>query len=166
MTNKEKSPVYFPSMLILASVKHKSKESIITLTWNGYVSFDPLVVAVSIQPPRFSYEIIRNSQEFVINIPTTQMVEKVKICGKESGRDVDKWRKCSFSKTASKKINTPSIEECPVNIECKVKEILDLGSHHLILADVVNIETDAKWIRENRYFLSYTKGDYKNIEVK
>ncbi|MHA1203571.1 MAG: flavin reductase family protein [Candidatus Heimdallarchaeaceae archaeon] len=155
------SPYLFPNPALLISCKSSNKESIITLSWVGTSCSEPPMVSVGIRPTRYSYNIIKESGEFVINVPTSEMIEKVKFCGTKSGKDVDKWMECNFTREKPSKVNTPLIKECPVNIECTVKKIIELGSHHLFIAEIVAVHMDENW-RKSKYegMLTYSLGQY------
>jgi len=124
-------------------------------------------MSLGIRKERHSHNIIKQSMEFVINIPIANMLDKVEICGTKSGKDIDKWKECNFTKGQSKIVNAPHIEECPVSLECKVVQIIELGSHDLFLGEVVAIHMDEKW-KSEQYpdLLTYVKGIYqKSIKL-
>lgn len=157
----------YPNPVLLVSSEYKGEESIIALSWAGNSCSNPPIMSLGIRKERHSYNIIKQSMEFVINIPTANILDKVEICGTKSGRDIDKWNECNFTKGQSKVVNVPHIEECPVSLECKVIKIIELGSHDLFLGEVVAIHMDEKW-KSNQYpdLLTYVRGIYKKcIEV-
>ncbi len=152
----------YPNPVMLVSAKHKRKESIITLAWGGTCCSSPPIVAVGIRKSRYSHELIEKSGEFVINIPTTEMLKVVEFCGTESGRDFDKWKECNFTKGTSSQIKTPHIQECPVSMECKINQIIELGSHDLFLGEVVALHIDEEWkAKDYPNMLTYAKGIYQ-----
>jgi flavin reductase (DIM6/NTAB) family NADH-FMN oxidoreductase RutF len=106
-------------------------------------------VYVSIRPSRFSNEIIRNTKEFVINLPNEKLVKTVDFCGTKSGRDIDKFESCNLTKRQSNKIKSPYIEECPINLECKVIDIQKYPSHDMFIAEVVATHCDESILDEN-----------------
>ena len=118
------------------------KPNIITVAWAGTVCTNPPMVSISVRPERYSYHLIEESGEFVINLTTEKLVKATDYCGVRSGRDVDKFKEMHLTPLASKHIHAPGIVESPVNIECKVREIKPLGSHSMILADVVGVTID------------------------
>jgi flavin reductase (DIM6/NTAB) family NADH-FMN oxidoreductase RutF len=152
---------FYPNPVVLVSVTHESKESIITLSWTGTCCSDPPIVSISVRPERYSYQILQDSKEFVINFPTISLINQVKICGTKSGRDIDKWNECNFTKVKSKEVIAPAIAECPVNIECRVEQVLKLGTHDLFIARVVASHIDNDW-KTNGYsdVLTFTRGKY------
>ncbi|MHA2357872.1 MAG: flavin reductase family protein [Candidatus Heimdallarchaeaceae archaeon] len=156
------SSALYPNPVMLISASYEGKESIITLAWGGTCSSSPPHVAVAIRKGRYSHDLIVNSKEFVVNIPTADMVDEVEFCGTKSGRDFDKWTECNFTKGKSDVVNTPHINECPVSLECNLKQIIELGSHDLFIGEVVALHIDEEW-KDERYpkMLTYTRGIYK-----
>ncbi|MHA2053499.1 MAG: flavin reductase family protein [Candidatus Hodarchaeales archaeon] len=157
---------FYPNPVVLASVKYQSMESIITLSWAGTCCSDPPMVSVGVRPERYSYPILKNSGEFVINFPIKSLLDSVKFCGTESGRDYDKWKECNFTKMTSKNIVPPAIVECPVNIECKVEQIIKLGTHDLFIARVITSHVDSNWkLEKYPKMLTYTRGKYGVVKM-
>jgi len=156
------SSALYPNPVMLVSTSYEGKESIITLAWGGTCSSSPPSVAIAIRKGRYSYDLIASSKEFVVNIPTTDMVEEVEFCGTKSGKEFDKWAECNFTRGKSDIVKTPHIAECPVSLECKLKQIIKLGSHDLFIGEVVALHIDEKW-KDERYpnMLTYTRGVYK-----
>ncbi len=141
----EKSPhtALFPCPVVLVTcVDSKGKPNIITLAWAGVVCSDPPTIGLGIRPQRHSHALIQESKEFVVNIPTKDILEKVDFCGSVSGRDVDKFSQTGLTAEPAKKVKPPLIRECPVNIECAVKQTIPLGSHHLFLGEVVLVHVN------------------------
>ncbi len=160
---------FYPNPVILVTSKHESKESIITLAWAGTCCSDPPMVSVGIRPERYSYQIIRESKELVINFPIASQQKEVEFCGTKSGRDNNKWEECQFTKVKSKEIGVPAITECPVNMECKVEQIIPLGTHDLFIARVVALHIEEEW-KKDKYseMVTYTRGKYgivKNSDI-
>ena len=118
------------------------KPNIITAAWCGTVCSDPPMVSVSVRPERYSYDLMKETGEFVINLTTAALTAAADTCGVRSGRDIDKFRETGLPPQPSAAVNCPGIVESPVNIECKVREILPLGSHHLFLAEVAGVRVD------------------------
>ncbi len=152
----------YPNPVLLVSAEYESKETIVTLSWGGTCCSDPPIVSIAIRNSRYSHNLIKQSNEFVVNIPTAEMLEQVKICGTKSGADIDKWAVCEFTKKKSKEVNAPGIDECPVNIECKVETIIELGTHDMFLGKVVALHIDEEW-KGKSYpnLLTYARGKYK-----
>ena len=135
-------------VMLVTCVDASGKPNIITLAWVGMVNSDPPMVSISIQPSRYSHELIKDSREFVVNIPSEGMIRKVDLCGVISGRDVDKFSETGFTPMEAEEVSPPLIEECPVNLECKVRKIIPLGSHDLFLGEIVAIHIDDMVLKE------------------
>lgn len=130
----------FPTPVVLVTcVDEKGKPNIITLAWAGVVNSDPPMIGISIRPSRYSHGCIKATKEFVINIPTESMVRDVDVCGLVSGREKDKFALMGWQPVPATEVKAPLIEECPVQLECLLKEVLSLGSHDLFLGQVVAV---------------------------
>lgn len=143
------------------------KPNIITVAWAGTVCTNPPMVSISVRPERYSYHLIEESGEFVINLTTEALVKATDFCGVRSGRDIDKFKEMKLTPQPSQHINAPGIAESPVNIECKVHEIKPLGSHSMIIADVVGVTIDDTYMTPNGKFelnsanlVTYSHGEY------
>ena len=132
----------YPVPVVLVSSGNKDKSNIITIAWCGVVCSDPPMVSVSVRPSRYSHEIINSTGDFVVNIPRVELLEKCDLCGMISGRATDKFMACGFTAIPSSKVSSPMIQECPVNIECKVTKTLKLGAHDMFIAQVVAVHAD------------------------
>ena len=158
----------YPLPAVMVSCRRgDEKPNIITVAWTGTVCSDPAMVYISVRPERYSYDIIRESGEFVINLTTESLAEVTDWCGVRSGRDVDKFAQMHLTPVPSKYVSVPSIAESPVNIECRVKQVIPLGSHDMFLAEVLGVTADADYMDENGYFdlaasapLVYSHGAY------
>ena len=132
--------------------------NIITISWAGTICTNPPMVSISVRPERYSYDLIKKNGEFVINLTTEKQLKAADYCGVTSGRDHDKFKKTGLTPGSASLVKAPIIEECPVNIECRVKEILPLGSHDLFIADVAAVLVDEAYLDENnRFHLNKTK---------
>ncbi|MEG1869517.1 MAG: flavin reductase family protein, partial [Oscillospiraceae bacterium] len=109
----------------------------------------PPMTYISVRPERFSYNFIKNSGEFVINLPTTSLVRSVDFCGCTSGKDTDKWTRCNITPQQASIVNAPLLAQSPVNLECKVKSITELGSHHMFIADIVAVNVEGEFLEPN-----------------
>lgn len=137
---KKPSPSLFPVPAVLVTSYLEGFEpNIITIAWTGILNSEPPMVYISVNPIRHSHKIINESGEFVINIPSAPQAKLVDYCGIVSGRDTNKFRETGFTPTPSSHIKAPLIAECPINIECKVKSTLSLGSHDVFIADILAI---------------------------
>jgi len=142
MGRKSLSPtaLLFPTPVVLVTcVDQVGKSNIITLAWVGVVNSDPPMIGISIRPERYSHACVKRSKEFVVNLPSEEMVKKVDACGVLSGKEIDKFASMGWKQVPAQKVRPPLIDECPVQLECKVKEILFLGSHDLFLGEVVGL---------------------------
>ena len=140
----------YPVPAVMVSCgREKEIPNIITVAWAGTICSDPAMLSISVRPERYSYGIIRETKEFVVNLTTKDLARATDWCGVKSGRDVDKFQQMHL--TAAKAIHlksAPIIAESPVNIECKVKEVLELGSHHMFLAEVAGVQISEKYMNE------------------
>lgn len=147
----EPRPFLFPIPAVMVSCAlPEQKPNIITIAWVGTVCSEPPMVSISIQPRRYSHSIVWQSREFVVNIPSADQVEAVDYCGLVSGRDEDKFTNCGLTPLPGEKVAAPLIKECPVNLECKVKHILNLGSHDLFIGEIVSIHHDESVMERGR----------------
>jgi flavin reductase (DIM6/NTAB) family NADH-FMN oxidoreductase RutF len=147
--NLKPTTAMFPlPVMLITCVDASGKPNIITLAWVGIVNSDPPMVSISIRPGRYSHGLVKGSHEFVVNIPSEKMIGKVDLCGVVSGRDVDKFSETGLTPIKAQEVSPPLIEECPVNLECKVKRIIPLGSHDLFLGEIVAIHIDDTVLKE------------------
>ncbi len=158
----------YPLPVVMVSMADRNgKYNIITLAWVGTVCSDPPMVSISVRPERYSYPILRDTGEFVVNLTTRELVFATDYCGVRSGRDVDKFREMNLTPMSGKEVKAPLIAESPVGIECKVKQILPLGSHDMFLAEVAAVHADSRYLDDkNRFCLEkadpivYSHGSY------
>ena len=143
------------------------KPNIITIAWTGTVCTDPAMVYISVRPSRYSYDIIKETGEFVINLTTDDLVRAADYCGVKSGRDIDKFEACNLTPVPSKEVSVPAIAESPVAIECKVEQFIPLGSHDMFLAKVMAVSIDESYMDEKGKFhlnqsgiVAYSHGEY------
>ena len=144
-----------------------------TVGWTGIINTKPPMTYISVSPSRFSYELIKNSGEFVINLPSSNLVRTVDSCGVKSGRDIDKFKTFGITAEESFNVSAPSIAECPVSIECKVKQIIPLGTHDMFISDIVGISVKEELINKNGRLcldraglMAYIHGEYFTIGKK
>lgn len=132
-----------PTPVVMVSMADKEgRNNILTVAWTGIVSSDPVRVYISVRPERYSYGILRDSGEFVINAVSVDMARACDYCGMVTGRKVDKFAKCGLTPEPSKAVACPRIGESPLALECRVTDIQDMGVHHMFLADVVNVAVE------------------------
>ena len=165
----------YPLPAVMVSVGNKQGETnIITVAWTGTICTNPAMVYISVRPERYSYQMIKESGEFVINLTTEKLVKATDYCGVKSGRDVDKWKEMNLHQVKTETLEySPLILESPVNIECKVVEIKELGSHHMFLANVTAVHADEAYLNEQNKFelnntglLAYSHGEYLGLGKK
>ncbi len=146
------------------------KPNIITVAWTGTICTNPAMVYISIRPGRLSYGIIKETKEFVINLTTKKLVKAVDYCGVKSGRDVDKFKEMKLTPVPATIVKAPLILESPVNIECKVKQIIELGSHDMFVAEVSGVHADPSFMNKKGKFdlgkaepIVYSHGEYYGL---
>ena len=139
----------YPLPAVMVSMADKDgRNNIITIAWAGTVCTNPPMVSISVRPERYSYPILKETGEFVINLTTRELVYATDFCGVKSGRDVDKFKELHLTPLAASRVKAPLIGESPVNMECRVNKIIPLGSHDMFLADVVAVHADEKYMDE------------------
>ena len=158
----------YPLPAVLVTVRDaEGKDNMLTIAWVGTVCTNPPMLYISVRPERDSWRALKETGVFAVNLTTAPMVKAVDYCGVRSGRDVDKFRETGLRKQEAVKIAVPVLTDSPVNIECRVREILELGSHHMFLADVVHVTVDDRYMDERGTFhleqaepLVYSHGTY------
>ena len=165
----------YPLPAVMVSTADKEGNSnIITIAWTGTVCTNPAMVYISVRPERYSYHMIKESGEFVINLTTEKLTKATDYCGVRSGENVDKWKECRLTQGKASSLEfAPIIEESPVNIECKVKNIIPLGTHDMFIAEVVSshvnedlFDENGKIHFENANLISYCHGEYFPLSKK
>lgn len=149
----------YPLPVVMISVADKEgKSNIITVAWAGTVCTNPPMVSISVRPERYSYDILKETGEFVINLTTKDLAYATDYCGVKSGRDVDKFKEMNLTPIPGEKVKAPLIKESPVNLECRVTQVLPLGSHDMFLAEVVAVYADKKYMDEKgKFHLEYAE---------
>ena len=157
----------YPLPVVMVSCGNMEKSNIITVAWTGIINTDKPMCYISVRKERYSYEIIKNTKEFVINLTTKNLAYATDWCGVKTGAKVDKFKEMHLTKEKANFVNCPLIKESPVSIECKVKEIKELGSHDMFIAEVLSIDADEKYINEKGAFdiskcdlIAYANGKY------
>jgi len=151
----------------------KGKDNIITIAWAGTINSDPAMVSISVRKSRYSHELLSSNGEFVINLVTRDLTYAMDYCGVKSGRDIDKFSEMKLTKYEASTVAVPLIKESPVNIECKVKQVIELGSHDMFLAEVTAVCVDKKYMDETGKFnlqaadlIAYSHGEYYTLGDK
>ncbi len=158
----------YPLPAVMVSCQGKdSKPNIITVAWAGTVCSDPAMISISVRKERYSHSLIKETGEFVVNLTTKTLAKATDYCGVRSGRDVDKFKETKLTAIPSSVVTPPSIEESPVNIECRVKNVIELGSHDMFIAEVVHVSVDDSLLDEKNTFhlkkanlMTYSHGRY------
>lgn len=160
-------------VVLITSKNTTGKTNVFTVGWTGTINTKPPMLYISIRPERLSYEYIKESMEFVVNLPSSDLVKKVDYCGVRSGKKNDKITEMGFTLKESHNVSVPYIDECPVNIECKVKNIIPLGTHDMFIAEVVAshvnedlLDEKGKIHFENANMMSYCHGEYFPLSKK
>lgn len=164
----------YPLPAVMVSVRDKKgNDNIITVAWAGTVCTNPPMVSISVRPERYSYHMIEESGEFVINLTTEKLCFATDYCGVRSGKDVDKFKELKLTKEEADQVQAPLIGESPVNIECKVVKTEKLGSHHVFTAQVVAVHADEAYMDEKGKFdfskakpMVYSHGQYYSLGKK
>lgn len=158
----------YPVPAVLISCADSSgKSNLFTVAWTGTICSDPAMVSISVRKSRHSYNMIKESGEFVINLTTKDLVFATDYCGVKSGKDVDKWKETGLTPVPGTVVEAPYIKESPVAIECKVTKVMELGTHDMFLANVVAVTVDDQYMDEKNKFwftkanpLAYSHGEY------
>lgn len=156
-----------PALLVTCGDKPENW-NMLTVAWTGTICTDPAMCYISVRPERYSYDLIVKNMEFTLNLTTADMARATDWAGVRSGRDYDKWKETGLTPLPGEKVSSPTIDESPLSIECRVKKILNLGSHHMILGDVLNIRADGRYIDhatgafhlEDSNLMAYSHGKY------
>ena len=173
-TKKNPWTALFPCPVVLVTcLDNEGNPNIITLAWVGTVCSEPPIIAVGIRPTRYSYGLIKSNKEFVVNIPTTKILRESDYCGVSSGKNVEKFSETKLTKQKAENVKSPLIKECPVNIECKLKEVIPLGAHDLFLGEIVQVHVDNEILDEKGNIdfkkadpFVFNQGEYWSINKK
>ncbi len=158
----------YPLPVVMASMEDfNGKYNIITIAWAGTVCTNPPMVSISVRPERYSFPILQERGEFVINLTTKKLAYAADYCGVKSGREVDKFKELGLTPVTAETVKAPMIKESPVNIECRVSQVIPLGSHHMFLAEIKAVHADDRYMDEKRKFhleyaepIVYSHGTY------
>ena len=162
-----------PVPAVMVSLGEGEESNIITIAWTGIINSRPPMTYISVQKVRHSHDILMNTREFVINLTTEDLVRQTDWCGVKSGRDVDKWKEMKLTREQASVVKCPMIAESPVNLECRVTEVKELGSHDMFLAEIVKVHVDESIIDEDGRFdvvkaglIAYVHGHYYSVNRK
>lgn len=156
-----------PLPAVLVTCGTTEKANALTIAWTGIINTIPPMTYISVRPERHSYPIIKETGEFVINLTTSAMAKETDFCGVRSGRDMNKLEKCRLTLTAGKTVSAPVIEQSPLSLECKVREIKELGSHHMFIAEITGIQAEERFMDskgklnlQQAGLMAYSHGEY------
>ena len=162
-----------PLPAVMVSSGTVEKPNVMTVAWTGIINTQPSKTYISVRKSRYSYDLIKNSGSFVINLVPSTLVKACDFCGVRSGKDTDKFKVCNLTAEASFSVDAPSIAECPLSLECRVTEIIELGSHDMFLADIVSvavkqdlIDQNGRLALEKAGLLAYVHGEYFTLGKK
>ncbi len=174
-TDWKPGTMIYPLPAVLVSCGQTPDEyNLITVAWTGILCTNPPMCYIAVRPERHSYDILKRNMEFVINLTTEEMARATDWCGVRSGRDYDKFQTTGLTPGKCSVVSAPLVEESPLSLECRIKEIVALGSHHLMIADIVNLRADTglidpttgKFDLEQAHLLTYVHGAYYGIGDK
>lgn len=159
--------------VMVSCARENERPNIITVAWAGTICSSPAMLSISVRKERYSHDIISETGEFVVNLVTKDLAFATDYCGVKSGRDIDKFKEMHLTPLKSQKVKAPGIAQSPVNIECRVVDVKELGSHDLFIAEVVNVMVDDKYMDERNIFhlnsaglVTYSHGEYFELGKK
>lgn len=158
---------------VMVSCGNMEESNILTVAWTGITNTIPPKTYISVRPSRFSYHLIQNSGEFVINLTTSDLIKKADYCGIYTGAKVDKFEKCQLTKEKATVVSCPLISQSPLSLECRVTEIIPIGTHHMFMADIVSVNVDENLLDKNgklhierANLAAYAHGEYFELGKK
>jgi len=176
MAKREMKPgnmVYpLPAALVSCADK-KGNSNLITVAWTGTICSDPAMLYISVRPERYSHHMLEETGEFVLNLTAEKIIKAVDMCGVKSGADTDKWKLTGLTPEKARKVSVPLVKESPVNIECRIFEKKELGSHDMYMAEVIAVNADERLFDEKGRFdlnksglIAYSHGEYYTLGKK
>ena len=157
----------------LVTVADGDEKNVLTVAWTGILATVPPTTYVSVRPRRHSYRMLKNSREFVLHLPPATLAREVDLCGTYTGAKVDKFEKCGFTLLDSDEVAAPTIAECPVALECRVKTILPMGSHDVFISEILSVSVDERLMDKNgkmhlerAHLLAFGHGEYYSLGEK
>ena len=161
----------YPVPAVLVTVGDgKERDNMLTIAWTGTVNSDPAMVSISVRKSRYSHELLSANGEFAVNLVTEKLCSAMDYCGVKSGRDMDKFKVCGLTRGKAQTLSVPVIEESPVNIECRVTQVIELGSHDMFLGEVTAVQVDDAYIDSTNRFdmsgmglIAYNHGEYYTL---
>lgn len=172
-TNLKAGTLLAPLPAVMVTSGTLEQANVMTAAWTGIVNTRPPMTYISVRPTRYSYDIIKESGEFVINLTTSKMVFETDFCGVKSGRDIPKIKKCGLHLSPASAVSAPIIEESPLALECRVTEIKPLGSHDMFMAEILSVSVDGRYIDSKGKInlnqaglMAYSHGEYFSLGRK
>ncbi|MGE5631057.1 MAG: flavin reductase family protein [Caulobacteraceae bacterium] len=160
----------YPVPAVMVSCSSNGTNNIITVAWTGIINSEPPMLYVSVRPERFSYNLIKDTGNFVVNIPTRNLAYALDFCGVKSGRDLNKFEHLKLTPQKSNLVDSPGVGECPVNIECKVKDIIKLGSHDMFIGEILCVDVEENLLDKSgklqlnkAALICYSHGEYRTL---
>lgn len=161
----------YPVPAVMVSCRNSNGDNnIITIAWTGIICSDPAMLYISVRPERYSYEMIKETKEFVVNIPNRRLAFALDYCGVKSGKAVNKFEHLKLTAAKSNLVAAPLIEECPLSLECKVKDIVKLGTHDMFIAEILCVDVEeslldskGKLNLDKADLICYSHGEYKTL---
>ncbi len=162
-----------PLPAVMVSCGTMEKANVLTVAWTGILCTHPAMTYISVRPSRYSYDIIKEAGEFVINLTTSKMARETDLCGMKSGRNTDKIKKCRLHTEPAFVVGAPIISESPLSLECKVKEIVPFGTHDVFISEIVSVSVDGRYIDskgkinlQQAGLMAYSHGEYFSLGRK
>ena len=160
----------YPCPVLLVTSRYKNQDNVLAVSWSGIVCSHPEYVSISIKPSRFSHDIIKKSRCFTINIINEDILPAADFCGSFSGKNIDKFAECNFTKINGETINVPMIKECPINIECQVEQIINLGSHTMfigkVLKKLIDSDIELEHLHSSINPVTYVRPNYYRVDSR
>lgn len=147
------STLLAPVPAVMVSCGDMRTSDIVTIAWAGTVNSDPPMLSISVRRSRYSYGLIKATGEFVVNLVDAALLHTLDGCGVVSGRDVDKFEKFHLTRQKCSRVSAPAVAECPVSLECVVRETVELPSHVMFIAEIVGVTADERWMRGGRLYI-------------
>ena len=169
--NSTLGPLLAPVPAVMVSCGSMEESNIITIAWTGTINSNPPMTYISVQPKRCSHDVIEKSGEFVINLVSVRLAKAMDFCGVRSGRDTDKFEATGLTREKADTVSAPMIAESPVNIECKVKDIIRMPSHDMFIAEITAVHIDDRYVDENGAYdfgamdlVAFSHGKYYRLD--
>ena len=163
----------YPLPAVLVSCcDNAGNDNLLTVAWTGTICSDPAMLYISVRKERHSHKMLMETKEFVVNLTTKELAFATDFCGVRSGRDLDKWKEMKLTREASDVVKAPRVAQSPVNIECRVVDVKELGTHDMFIAEVVSVAADEKYMTDGRFDLAkaepivYSHGEYYSLGDK